>query len=294
MRDLYRVMGIPRIASADAIKRRYRTLVKELHPDRNPDDTIVEHKFKEVQAAYAILGDPQKRSRYDRGEIDADGRETFASAFQQRPRPGQRESRREGRGEGRGSFFDDLFGRGGFKTRGADVSYDLAVAFEEAAAGARKRLTLSDGTAVEVSIPPGIADGETLRLRGKGTQGMGGGAAGDALVQVRVADHPLFRRDGIHLRLDLPVSLHEAVLGASVSVPTLDGRVNLRVPPRSNGGRVLRLKGKGLPDGKGGRGDLYVTLSLVLADPADPKLVGFLESWEPKDAPDPREKAGLG
>ena len=290
MRDLYKVMGIPRIASADAIKRRYRTLVKELHPDRNPGDTIVEQKFKEVQAAYAILGDPQKRSRYDRGEIDADGRETFASAFQQ----GARQSHRESRREGRGSFFDDLFGRGGFKTRGADVSYDLDVAFEEAATGARKRLTLSDGTAVEVTVPAGIGDGETLRLRGKGTQGMGGGAPGDALVQVRVADHPLFRRDGSHLHLDLPVTLHEAVLGASVAVPTLEGRVNLRVPPHSNGGRVLRLKGKGLPDGKGGRGDLYVTLSLVLADPADPKLVGFLEAWEPKDAPDPREKAGLG
>ena len=289
MRDPYDALGVSRSASDDEIKQAYRRLVKESHPDLNPGDPVLEQRFKEVSSAYVLLKDREKRERFDRGEIDADGQ----------PRAAWSHARRSRRPNGRRGFnahdiFEDIFGRGGFKTRGADLSYTLAVNFLEAVNGTRKRLVLTDGREIDVTVPPGTDDRQTLRLKGQGTPGMGGGEPGDAYVEIRVEPHPHFRRDGTHLHLEVPVTLKEAVLGASIAVPTVGGRVNVKVPAGANTGTVLRLRGKGVP-GRGGNaaGDLYVTVSVVLPDPPDAALADFVGSWTPKSQTDPRKKAGL-
>lgn len=292
MRDPYQVLGVDRTATPDAIKKRYRQLVKELHPDINPGDTIVEQRFKEVSSAYDLLSDAEKRAKFDRGEIDADG---HPRGFQG---GGFRRGAR-GRGGAAGGFstsdiFDDLFGRGGFKTKGADVSYTLTVSFLEAARGTTKRMGLSDGRSIEVKVPPGTEDGQTLRLKGQGLTGMGGGPAGDAMVQVLVDPHPHFTRSDTTIHVDVPITLKEAVLGAKIEVPTIDGKVAVSVPPGSNTGTTLRLRGKGLVNRRTAqRGDQMVRLKLVLPEPMDPELKRFVEKWQPKYPVDPRAKAGL-
>ncbi len=286
MRDPYSLLGLSRTADAEAIKRAYRRLVKEYHPDRNPGDTLVEQHFKDIAAAYALLSDPEQRARYDRGEIDAAGRPRAEDPFRRASRGGAERDAARG--------YEEMFTRGGFRARGTDLSYTLEVDFLEAAAGARKRLTLSDGSEVEVTVPPGTEDGRTLRLKGRGLGGLGGGPTGDAYVEIRVAAHPFFtvRRRDVHL--EVPVTLKEAVLGASIEVPTLDGKVAVRVPPGASGGTTLRLKGKGLRDPAGGAaGDQYVRLRIVLPDPPDPELDAFVARWQPKGAADPRRKAGM-
>lgn len=290
MRDPYDTLGLPRSASQDDIKRAYRRLVKELHPDLNPGDAIVEQRFKEVSAAYDLLGDKDKRARFDRGEIDANGRQRTDNAFHRAYADAQRRAGRRGPFAGMNAqdIFTDLFGRGGVKTKGADLSYTLTIGFLEAARGTRHRVTLADGRSLDIAVPPGTQNGQTLRLKGQGTPGMGGGPAGDALVQVELEPHPHFRREGDDIHLEVPVTLSEAVLGAAIEVPTVDGRVTLRVPSSSNTGRVLRLKGKGAARSDGVRGDQYVTLKIVLPDPADPSLARFLEGWKPAKAPDLR------
>ena len=291
MRDPYHTLGLPKSASQDDIKRAYRRLVKELHPDLNPGDSIVEQRFKEVSAAYDLLGDKDKRARFDRGEIDANGRQRADGGFHRAYADAQRRAGRRGPFSGMNAqdIFSDLFGRGGgVKTKGADLSYTLTIGFLEAARGTRHRVTMANGRSLDITVPPGTRNGQTLRLKGQGTPGMGGGPAGDALVQVELEPHPFFRRDGDDIHLEVPVTISEAVLGAGIEVPTVDGRVTLRVPSSSNTGRVLRLKGKGAARPDGTRGDQYVSLKIVLPDPADPALARFLEDWKPAKSPDLR------
>jgi len=314
MRDPYAVLGVSRQASQDDVKKAYRRLVKDLHPDRNPGDAKTEQRFKDVSAAYAIVGDPEKRRKFDRGEIDADGRDRPDAAFRRAYADAGR-TRAEGtggfggagaRGGGPGGggfggrdFFEEFFGRGssggaGVKAKGADVAYALEVDFVEAARGTKAPITLSDGRTLGVAVPAGTESGTTLRLKGQGLQGMGGGQAGDALVEVTVRPHPHLRREGLDVHLTLPVTLAEAVGGASVPVPTLDGRVQLKVPPGSDTGTVLRLRGRGIEDARTGqRGDQRVRLEVHLGDPQDRELRDFAKRWRPTHGQDPRRKAGL-
>ncbi|WP_022729958.1 DnaJ C-terminal domain-containing protein [Fodinicurvata sediminis] len=305
MKDLYSVLGLKCGASSDEIKSAYRKLAKKLHPDLNPGDSKVEQQFKEVSQAYAILSDPEKRKRYDAGEIDASGNETARGGF-------YRSSASEGGGKyshfdfgdeaDLGDIFSDLFGRGfsrkdkrsTFRQRGTDISYRLQVGFLEAANGARKRVQLGEGRTLDVNIPPGTEDGQTLRLKGQGLGGMGGAPAGDAYIEIQVQPHPHFERKDNDIHLELPVSLSEAVLGASIQVPTVEGKVTMKIPPGSNSGSTLRLKGKGIPARRGGqRGDQYVKLKVVLPEKPDSELKDFISGWAKKHAYDPRAKAGM-
>jgi DnaJ-class molecular chaperone len=306
MKDPYQTLGVGRSASADEIKKAYRKLAKKLHPDLNPGNKKVEQEFKEVSAAYDLLSDADKRAKFDRGEIDASGAERPGRGFYRSyAESGQGAKYRGGENVFDDDIFSDLFGggfgaragtggRGGARMniRGADVSYSATADFIEAALGAKKRLTLTDGKTLDVTIPPGTEDGQTLRLKGQGLPGMGSGPAGDAFIEVRVEPHPLFTRQGNDIHLELPVSLPEAVLGGAINVPTIDGTVSLKVPAGSNTGSVLRLRGKGVPRGKGERGDQYVKLRVALPDKPDKELTEFVERWAKKNAYDARAKFG--
>jgi DnaJ-class molecular chaperone len=285
----YEILGVAPSASADDIKKAYRKLAKKLHPDLNPGNKKVEQQFKELSAAYDLLSDPAKRARFDRGEIDASGAERPDRPFYRRYAEGREGAKYQDFGVDEDSFVDDLFSNlfrqqrrseRSMHLRGADVTYVAEVDFVEAAIGSRKRLMLTDGKTLDVTIPPGTEDGQTLRLKGQGLPGAGGGAAGDAYIEIKVAPHPVFSRKGNDVHIDLAVTLPEAVLGATVTAPTIDGPVSLKVPPDSNAGSTLRLKGKGIVDRGGGkRGDQYVHLKVVLPDHADPELKAFLEKW---------------
>jgi len=306
--DPYKVLGVARDATAEQIRRAYRRLAKQLHPDLNPGDKKAEERFKAVASANEILSDPERRGRFDRGEIDASG--------QEKPPPGPpsgwrgfaegAEGARYAHAGAGGAGFDEedlsgLFGqffrqRGGaaggaeVRMRGRDELYGLEVSFLDAVQGATRRLTLPDGRTLDVRIPAGSEDGQTLRLRGQGGSGLNGGPAGDALIEIHVAAHPHFQRDGDDLRLDLPVTLKEAVLGGKVPVPTPGGTVNLTVPAGSDTGRQLRLRGRGVPAHAGEpAGDLYVTLRVQLGAP-DPALEAFLREWAPEHPADPRRE----
>lgn len=302
MRDPYQVLGVGRQAGDGEIKAAYRKLAKELHPDLHPNDARMADRFKEVSAAYAVLGDPEQRARFDRGEIGPDGAERFAAGGRG---GGARTGgfRWESGGAGGGRFsaedlfgsFEDLFGQfsgQGARTRGADRSFRLNVDFVDAALGSTRRINLPNGRVVDVRIPAGIETGRTIRLKGQADPD--GGPPGDVLIEVAVADHPHFRRDGRDIHLDLPVSLPEAVLGAKVSAPTIHGNVTVTVPAGANTGRTLRLRGKGVPAGDGKPdGDHYIHLRVVLPDPPDPELRSFLEKWAKKHDYDVRRKAGF-
>ena len=303
--DLYSVLGVAREAGADEIKRRYRQLAKELHPDLNPDKPDVVDRFKRITAAYDLLKDPEQRARYDRGEIDASGQErpqqrTYRD-FQEEP-GATRFYTREGfadEDELQG-FFEDLFGSGtgagGARTfrmraRGADVSYTLPVDLVTAAKGGRTRVTV-DGRTIDITIPPGVHDRQMLRLKGQGAPGYEGGPPGDAYVEMVIQPHPLFERKDTDVHLELPVSLPEAVLGGRIEVPTVDGPVTMTVPKGSNTGTTLRLRGKGIPHASGGgRGDQYVRLKVVLPKVVDADLEAFMKEWAGRHGYDPR--AGL-
>lgn len=304
MTDPYETLGVKRDASAEEIKRAYRKLAKALHPDLNPGDEKTEKRFKEVSQAYKLLSDKKQRARFDRGEIDASGQETMPrGGFYRRYAESAEGAKYDPFGGGEASFadfFSDLFGergrRGaGIKLRGSDVRYTLSVGFLEATAGATRRVGLADGQTLDVKIPPGSESGQVLRLKGKGMAGADGGPPGDALVEIQVEAHPHFSRQGNDIVLDLPVSLQEAVLGASITVPTIDGKVSMKVPAGSNSGTTLRLRGKGVPARSGkSAGDQLVRLRVVLPDEPDEELRQFLERWGPKHAYDPRGKRGLG
>jgi DnaJ-class molecular chaperone len=299
MRDPYDILGLRRTAPADEIKRAYRKLAKKLHPDLNPGNKRIEQQFKELTAAYEILSDPAKRARFDRGEIDATGAER-----------GFRQSYQRGGGARPGGFpdddifVDDLFadimrsrrggtGHGAGSARGADATFALQVPFLEAVLGAKKRVTMGDSKTLDIAIPPGIENGQTLRLKGQGHPGKGIGASGDALIEITVTPHEIFTRKERDIHAELPLSLPEAVLGATVTAPTIHGPVALKVPAGSNNGKIMRLRGKGLPAlGTAAVGDHYVTLRIVLPEPPDPELTRFLESWSRKYSYEVRDTAG--
>ncbi len=314
MADPYATLGVSRGASADEVKKAYRKLAKELHPDRNKDNPKAAERFGTVTQAYDLLMDKDKRARFDRGEIDAEGNPTspFGAGFgggartQSGFRPGGGGFDFGGGGEPDiGDIFEGLFGgraggfggqQGGFSSgfgrrpppaKGANVAYRLRVPFEDAAALKPQRIQLRDGATIDLKLPKGVETGTQMRLSGKGDAGPGG--HGDAIVTIEVEPHRFYTRDGDHIRLDLPVTLKEAVEGASVRVPTPEGAVNLKVPAGSSSGKTLRLKGRGF-HGKTARGDLLVTLMIEI--PADDaKLAEFVAGWDAGG--NPRTRMGV-
>ncbi len=305
MADPYKVLGVARGASDEDIKRAYRKLAKKLHPDLNPGDKKIENQFKETTAAYDLLSDTAKRRQYDRGEIDEHG-QARGPRYSNRPGAGAAGGQRRGRGfgyEAEEGFSDDLFGdffgfgregRGdGIKLKGADVSYQLRVPFLEAVLGKKQRLALADGKTLDVQLPPGTDTGQALRLKGQGLPGRGGAPAGDAFIEITVEPHPLFNRDGNDVLVEVPMTLYEAALGASINVPTIDGKVAVKVPAGSNSGTQLRLRGRGIQAGKGGeRGDQYVRLVVVLPKEIDEDLKDAIETAAKKRPYKVRGKLG--
>jgi DnaJ-class molecular chaperone len=297
MKDPYEILGVERGATEAQLRSAYRKLAKRHHPDLNPGSKAAEEQFKEINAAYDLLSDPEKRARFDRGEIDASGAERPPEQpFRRRPFYrdfGDRHDRTKYRAAG-ASDADDLDSvfaqafrehlRRSAHARGPDAHYALTVDFLDAANGAVRRLTLPDGRVLDVTIPAGLTDGQMLRLKGQGMPGLGDGPPGDALIEVAVAPHPLFRRSGNDVLLELPVTLKEAVLGARIAVPTVKGPVNLAIPPNANSGTRLRLKGRGIAGGH-----QYVVLRIVLGAEPEPELAKFLEGWAPRHPFDPRK-----
>jgi DnaJ-class molecular chaperone len=295
--DPYEVLGVKRDASQEDIQKAYRALAKKLHPDLNPGNKRAEEQFKEVTAAYDLIGDAEKRGRFDRGEIDASGAATQQRRYYRDFADAAGEAHSYQSNAGFADFaadgiFSEIFGERGRTTlrmRGQDLRYRLPLEFLEAVNGASRNVVLPDGTELKVSIPPGTRDGQVLRLRGKGGAGIGGGTPGDALVEVAVRPHPLFTRREDDIHLQLPISLKEAVLGARIEVPTPSGSVAMTVPKWSNTGSVLRLRGKGVRRRDGGSGDEYVTLKIVMPSKPDPELEKFIAEWRPQVADNPRE-----
>jgi len=304
--DLYQRLGLKRGASEAEIKKAYRSLAKQLHPDRNKDNPQAAQRFAEVTRAYDLLSDKDKRAQYDRGEIDEEGnpKMPFGGGFGG-ARPG---AGRGGMGGGPGGFegfsgdtadlsdlFEGLFGAaqssrgrpgggfGGFRQRaqppqkGADVAYRLKVAFVDAATLSPQRIRLADGKTIDLKLPKGVEDGTRIRLAGKGEPGPGG--TGDAIVTISLAPHPFYTREGNDIRLRLPVTLKEAVLGAKVKVPTPEGPVMMTIPKGSSSGRVMRLKGRGFTSKSGARGDELVTIEIQLPS-GDSELEAFAEKWD--------------
>jgi DnaJ-class molecular chaperone len=293
--DPYIVLGLQRSATDEDIRRAFRRLAKELHPDLRPGDTASAERFKRVSAAYDLLSDPEKRRRYDRGEIDASGepRRAYSHAGGS-GRPGGPGGTGPGPGAdfGFSDMFSDLFSqrgqRGGFSLRGQDMRYTLDVEFMEAVLGARKRVTMPEGGQLDLTVPEGVTDGQVLRLKGRGAPGIRGGEAGDALVEVRVRPHGLFKRVGDDLLIEVAVTIDEAVLGARIEVPTASGRVTLAIPRGTSSGRALRLKGKGVRNlATGTTGDQIVTVRIVLPPAIDESLAYFFTEWRKKNAYDP-------
>ncbi|MHA6325888.1 DnaJ C-terminal domain-containing protein [Roseivivax sp. CAU 1753] len=304
--DPYKVLGLTKSATQDEIKKAYRKLAKKLHPDLHPGDESKQAEFQAVSAANSLLSDPEQRKRFDAGEIDASGQERAERQFYHQY-AGQDAGRRYDQGGPSGGFedasdlFSELFGRGrqgarggGFQqtmhARGPDSRYQLEVDFLEAAAGASRSVTLPDGNRLEIKIPAGLKDGQTLRLRGKGGAGFGNGPAGDALVTIAVRPHPVFMREGNDIEVELPVTFDEAVLGAKVEVPTISGSVSMTIPKGASSGHRLRLKGKGIAPAKGAVGDQYVRLRIVLPDRIDARMEELATQWREHAQFDPRKQ----
>lgn len=327
----YSVLGVSRKASDDDIRKAFRKLAKELHPDLNRDNPDAAERFKKVGQAYDILGDPTKRAQFDRGEIGADGeqRRAYPGAGGAGGRPfgggyGSGRPRSPTEDMGFGDIFSDIFGnttagagasgmggagfggagfggagmgsrgagqRAGFPMRGQDVNYALDIEFLEAVRGARKRVTLPSGQSLDLSVPIGVDDGKTLRLRGKGHSGHNGGTAGDALIEITVKPHPTFTREGRTIRSTVPISIDEAVLGGRIPIDTIDGTVQLNLPKGTNSGKTFRLKGRGIPASQSGTaGDHLVTVEIWLPDTVDDSLTYFMQEWRQSNGYDPRAK----
>ena len=327
MRDPYEVLGVKKTADAAAIKGAYRKLAKKLHPDANKSDPKAAQRFAELNSAYEILGAEDKRKAYDRGEIDAEGKPKFhgfegfgpGGGFGRGTRGGAGDfgfenfsfgpegARRSSGGQANYADFDELLsgmfggfaqrggrgrGRGGFAPEdmefgGHDVAAEVTISLTESAKGTTRRVQLPTGKELDVKIPAGLGDGKQIRLRGQGMPGPGGGA-GDVLITVHVAPHPHLVRDGDDLRIDVPVTLYEAVLGGKVRVPTLDGAVEVNVPAGTSSGRTLRVGGKGMP-AHGRHGDLYVTVKIVLPEREDRELENLMRKWQHERPYDPRK-----
>lgn len=293
----YDVLGVSSSTSADDIQKAYRKLAKKLHPDLNPGDKAAEEKFKEVAAAYDLLSDPDKRKRFDGGEIDASGAERPQHQYY-RDFSDHDDGHPYTSSAGFSDFMDgeDAFAelfkraqRARADRPGEDTHFRLPIEFVESITGASKRITLPDGGTLDVKIPPDLVDGQVLRLKGKGAPGTGKGQAGDAFIEVEVLPDRRFTRDDDNITLELPISLSEAVLGGQVRVPTPTGDVMISVPKGANTGTTLRLKGKGAPRRGGGRGDELVKLKVVLPKPPDPELEAFVAGWSKGKEFNPRE-----
>ncbi|MDE2365169.1 MAG: J domain-containing protein [Hyphomicrobiales bacterium] len=316
MRDPYDVLGVSKTASADEVKKAFRKLAKKYHPDQNKNDPKAKEKFAEANTAYEIVGDAAKRGQYDRGEIGPDGKprgfEGFGAGpggFRRQAGPGGAEHFEFNFGGGSpfgasaggaggfsaGDIFSELFGAGrgrggraGPPPRGEDYAATVLAPLDEVAKAGKVNVVLPTGRTLEVKIPRGVDDGQQIRLRGQGQPSVHGGEPGDAIVTLKFAPHPLFKVDGRDLRLDLPVTLYEAALGAKIEVPTLQGKVEMAIPPNSSSGRMLRLRGKGLEAANGVRGDLYVSLKITLPEKADPDFEALMRIWRDQKAYDPR------
>lgn len=336
MADPYKVLGVSKDASQDDIRKAYRKLAKETHPDLNPGNAEAERRFKEISAANDLLGDPEKRKRYDAGEIDEAGAEKPERRFYRDYAEADPNMRYGGRtttwstgGGGDGDAFDaddlfaDLFrgrdtsrrfrpgGGAGFRTgggdehfragfgderfraQGGDVRYTLPIDFLDAVNGARKTVSMPDGKTLDIEIPAGLREGQALRLKGQGRPGMGGEPAGDAYVEVEIRPHDVFRRDGADIHSTLPISLGEALNGATVRAETVDGAVDVKVPKGAKTGTTLRLRGKGVKRDKAGtRGDHLIELTIVPPESPDEELAAFMAQWERKHPQNPRQKRG--
>jgi DnaJ-class molecular chaperone len=297
--DPYETLAVKRDATQDEIRAAYRKLAKQLHPDLNPGNRQAEEKFKDVSVAYDLLSDPEKRARFDRGEIDASGAERPRERFYRDFHGAGAQDHAYSSSAGFADFMEgdeilsDLFGRrqggrGQFRMRGPDLHYRLPVEFLEAVNGATKRVSMPDGATLDVSIPAGTRDGQTLRLRGKGGAGLGGAPAGDALIEVEVRPHPFFTRKDDIIEIEVPITLREAILGAKLDVPTATGPVRMTIPKGANTGTRLRLRGKGIPRADGSHGDEYVTFKVVLPDQPDADLEEFVRRWSGSQGHNPR------
>lgn len=312
MRNLYSILGVEKKASQADIKKAYRSLAKELHPDLNKNDKRIADRFKEVSAAYAILGDRGQRTKYDRGEIDENGNEkapNFGGGF--RPGGFGGGARHEFDMEDAESVFSEFFrftgaggGNRGRRTRGKngaqqaprskglDISYEVTIGFEESITGSTRRLKLNDGRNVDIKVPAGIKNGQVIRLSGQGGPGLGKGPKGDALVEIRVAEHPYFRREGNDIHLELPISIDEAILGGDIQVPTPRGKLTVRIPRNSSSGTRLRLKGKGI-EAKSDTGNMYVALKIMAPEKRNLELEKAIKEWGGNGGDTLRKKAGL-
>ena len=310
--DPYTVLGVPRSASADEIRKAFRKLAKQNHPDTNPNNKAAEERFKQVSQAFDLLGDAEKKKKFDAGEIDADGRETFRGFAGGGHGPwgpppgggfggggGQQYRAESFEGVDLGDILGEMFGGarggggrgggfGGFSQRGSDVRARLEIDLEEAIKGGKKRIGFSDGRTIDVTIPKGAQEGQTLRLKGQGSPGRSG--PGDAFIELSIAPHPTYRREGETLVMDVPVTVYDAVLGGKAEAPTPDGPVTLTIPKGSNTGTRLRLKGRGLADTQGRRGDLFARLVVTLPDKPDPELEKLAEDWKAKRPYAPKRK----
>ena len=304
-RDPYQELGVSRGASHDEIRKAFRKLAKQHHPDTNPGNKAAEDRFKQVSAAFDIVGDAEKRKKFDAGEIDADGRETMrgygggagggGGPWGQQGGWNQSRNAESMEGADLGDLFSEILGRrsggggfGGFSQKGADVRAKLEIDLEDTIHGAKKRIAFSDGRTIDVTIPKGAEEGQTLRLKGQGSPGRSG--PGDAFIELVVRPHAIFRREGEQLVMDLPVTIPDAVLGGKVEARTPDGAVTLTVPKGANSGQSLRLKGRGLSDSRGKRGDLLARIVLMLPEKLDADLEAFAERWRKERPYTPKKK----
>lgn len=307
MKDPYDILGVAKDADDKSVQAAYRKLAKKYHPDLNPGNREAEETFKDVSAAYDLLGDADKRKRFDAGEIDASGAERPEHQYYRSYGDSDAGSKYYGQeGFANAEDLEDFlakafggtqgFGSGpggaGYRARGSDVSYSLRISFMEAAQGTSKRIGMPDGKTLDVSIPEGTENPQTLRLSGQGNPGYGGGPNGDAYIEVHVAPHAYFERKDNNIHVEVPVTLKEAALGGKIDVPTVHGPVSMTVPKGSNTGTTLRLKDKGLKSSQGNVGHQYVRLKVVLPNEGDPALETFLKDWDEPVGYDPRKDMG--